>query len=910
MVCTLQEALQGMDAAAADRLLRAEAARATPALVALVMQKHRDRGDPARACALLLDFDRFGEAIAGFPFRSPEGRRLRREMLDAFCKSRDRDRALRTVLLLAEESGGDPEEVLRAVSCAVDRFLPGPMDLPLILVLERGVDTALAVLAGTQPLSDSLRLLVQGNLYRLLALAAEPALFREKAAAYRRIAAGPLSPERAALVRQMDQAFCAGVQLLRRSDPDCPGLELLCAAAPAAPAQPLPAEVQQFLRVQALMERVCCGEESSPQAAADRRELLGTLCAWKQNKTPVRENYLVMLVYLLLNAKENPALRDRDAPELAAVLPEFRQLCMHSDLDLNCEELLCLTLQKLQLYYAGRGEDAFTLLYSADYLRCSCDHYKRILAEAGAEAFADALTDGVEAYSGVVRQAFSSLERTGGLGLTEALYLQMSRHKNLMYMAEMRLHSGTGPLALLKLQGDDYLLRDLARALPEDAVLADFFYVRRDPEARSFRLTEAEKRRADCYAFTLDHSGTVRWHWVGNAAALAAYLAGPETPGSYAQYLCRRAEWEAWMRLQRRQHPDGRLENGRDADARRALAAVTAELLRDYGQKKRIFAAAEGDWNNVSFLSLPWGSGFIADRFAVRNIACAYDLVHPRPPAGENRALVLSAPEYGFGERNLPYLNGSEQEGLTTAFLLGQAFGLTVDSLSCMDATREKLLELLGKHTYRILHFSTHGDIENGRMCMALTGANESEQGLLWDHQLAQALPRGADAAVLSLCFAGKSDAAAQNSLGGFIRSMLLSGVGAVVAPVSTVGDAAAMEVTAAFYQKYLGEGLPAEVALQQAVVQLRGITQKTLKDTLAHREALAQAMPFTQRMAREVSELTEEDMTDIQLGEPEEWMQWVCYSAAADPAPAGEKEASAAQGAAEDGGNHLAGKT
>jgi len=352
-------------------------------------------------------------------------------------------------------------------------------------------------------------------------------------------------------------------------------------------------------------------------------------------------------------------------------------------------------------------------------------------------------------------------------------------------------------------------------------------------------------------------------------------------PGSYQQYLCHRGEWEAWLQEQNRRYPDGRFPDGRETDARKALAAMTHELLQGYETKKRIFVSTEGDFNSVSFLSLPYGDGFIADHFAVRNVAGIYDLIHPRYPTGGSRALILSAPEYGFGELDLPYLNGSEQEGVMTALMLRDGSGMTVDTLFGMDATKKNLLGLLEKHTYRILHFSTHGSVRDKRMCMALTGANESEEGLLWEDQLSEAIKGGADTAVLNLCFAGKTDTAVQNSLSGFVKVMLLSGVGTVVAPISPVNDMDCLALTAAFYEKYVTENLPAEEALQQAICHIR----KRPSDG-GNKQPVG-APPLTDSKAAGAAEEDRNGASAADDTGPEAWAQWVCYSAAADgPAP------------------------
>jgi len=533
------------------------------------------------------------------------------------------------------------------------------------------------------------------------------------------------------------------------------------------------------------------------------------------------------------------------------LIAEFEEACREGSYERwGCNYIaFSRMLEMIAMYYEERRDDpAAAFRCNLMNLNLVTDWHLRLLFEADKESSVDLINLESRFCLNLLHSLVEFLEGQPSEENIRAFYTAMCRRKNLIFTIEQMERYTTGITSAAKVLDREILFGDICSAIPQDAVLIDLFYA---PNIDLTGIGEADDAlsaeeiwQCNCYAIVLDHTGNCKLENLG----LASTLGGLQRD-DFRWMDPKPEEWKDTLRSVNKLYGRSESEKNIQRMARAMhlyeyVKELTERLLAGHENKQRIFVCTEGAFNGASFLSLPYKDGYIVDCFAVRNIANIYDILHPRIRSAANRALVLSAPEYGPG--NLEPLKGSEVEGEQLKRLLQRQACIPVDALSGDAARRDPLLNLLHQNHYQILHFSTHGGFgADNRLFMALAGANRSSDALLYEDEIIQMVSGGGDMTILSLCYAGAIDQQIQNSLSGFFKSFLLVGTSSVIAPIMKTQDNSSAVFFNLFYRIYLESEEPIEIVLRKAICQLR--------------EMYPQFADFNH------------------------WAPWVCYSAAAD---------------------------
>jgi CHAT domain-containing protein len=298
------------------------------------------------------------------------------------------------------------------------------------------------------------------------------------------------------------------------------------------------------------------------------------------------------------------------------------------------------------------------------------------------------------------------------------------------------------------------------------------------------------------------------------------------------------------------------------ADSTGDFKDIAERLLTEIPHAQTLIICADGDINRLNIAALPYQDGYITDYYAVRNIGSVSDIVYPQMKKPIQSALMFNAPYYEKGiAASWGILFGSELEGQIITDTLSKKFGIAVDSLHGKAASKEGLLNRLGGK-YGIIHISTHGSISNGEVSIVTAGANlSSEDTQITDRELSEYTLGDTSVAVFALCFGAMQMVSPQDSLSGFIKALLLSGVNSVIAPIHPIDDISAVVLLNEFYNAYLTGaefGGNAEQALRIAVQRTRNITKSELLREYGVELDTEETCPFSA---------------------PKHWMPWVCFS-------------------------------
>jgi CHAT domain-containing protein/predicted negative regulator of RcsB-dependent stress response len=129
---------------------------------------------------------------------------------------------------------------------------------------------------------------------------------------------------------------------------------------------------------------------------------------------------------------------------------------------------------------------------------------------------------------------------------------------------------------------------------------------------------------------------------------------------------------------------------------------------------------------------------------------------------------------------------------------------------------------------YRILHFATHGLLNNerpelsGLVFSLIDREGKPQDGFLRLHEVYN-LQLNADLIVLSACETGLGKEIKGEGLIGLTRGFMYAGAPRVVASLWNVDDLATAELMKLFYQRMLKDGLSAGAALRAAQLELSG---------------------------------------------------------------------------------------
>lgn len=210
------------------------------------------------------------------------------------------------------------------------------------------------------------------------------------------------------------------------------------------------------------------------------------------------------------------------------------------------------------------------------------------------------------------------------------------------------------------------------------------------------------------------------------------------------------------------------------------------------------------------------------------------------------------------GEEYWDFLNGSDKEVDRIQAVLSKA-GVPVQAVKGWKATEESFKQIgQADPSPKILHISTHGfffpdpDLAAGdgqveqlgehvvrlsdhpmiRSGLVLAGANHAwktgrplgnrEDGILTAYEISQLDLRHTDLVVLSACKTGLGHIEANEGVYGLQRAFKIAGARTLVMSLWKAPDHATQEMMAVFYQKLLGENLPARQALRAAQNEMR----------------------------------------------------------------------------------------
>jgi CHAT domain-containing protein/tetratricopeptide (TPR) repeat protein len=149
--------------------------------------------------------------------------------------------------------------------------------------------------------------------------------------------------------------------------------------------------------------------------------------------------------------------------------------------------------------------------------------------------------------------------------------------------------------------------------------------------------------------------------------------------------------------------------------------------------------------------------------------------------------------------------------------------------LKATDFNASRDLALSGQLSqYRIVHFATHGLLDNerpelsGLVFSLIDQEGKPQDGFLRLHEIYN-LQLNADLVVLSAGETGLGKEIKGEGLIGLTRGFMYSGAPRVVASLWKVDDLATAELMKLFYQRMLKDGLPAGAALRMAQLELSG---------------------------------------------------------------------------------------
>jgi CHAT domain-containing protein len=229
------------------------------------------------------------------------------------------------------------------------------------------------------------------------------------------------------------------------------------------------------------------------------------------------------------------------------------------------------------------------------------------------------------------------------------------------------------------------------------------------------------------------------------------------------------------------------------------LAPIAGQL-----RASRLVVVPHGLLHHLPFHALPWGDGWVADRFEVvyAPSAAVYGYCRNKQTSGKGEASVLGLPD-----RAAPLI---ESEARQVAAALGSR-RLHLGEAATLDRLREEA------RTARILHLATHG-MFRGEQPMFSSIRLADTWVNLYD---LYSLELGAELVVLSTCESGVADVTDGDEILGLTRGFLFAGARMLMASQWRVNDRSTAELMTRFY-RHLREGVGAGAALKRAMAEIR----------------------------------------------------------------------------------------
>lgn len=452
------------------------------------------------------------------------------------------------------------------------------------------------------------------------------------------------------------------------------------------------------------------------------------------------------------------------------------------------------------------------------YLKYDNLYFKRICFEHDFSYFKNRIHEEYFFYNDVFSELMTLLDESN-FPVNE-LYFELCRRKNIFYLRDMWVGKFKTVDEIRQILAVDFTFNDIHSSIPKNSILIDFMYFRRWFMDEEFdEKTDEYWKNAACIAFVVDSSGNVNIHNIK--------MSGNNF--------------------------------GIDSNDER----IIEKLLNEISGVNRIVVCTDGDLNLVPFASLLFKNGFVTDYFAIRNIASIYDIIYPEKRHQLKNALLFDSPDYGITDSvDWDPLRGAKLEGDYVQNTLENS-GVDVFRLSGMAATCSAVEKALNSEVYSIIHFSTHGDENNGNVFFVAAGANfPGTNSFFFDSDIGSCSLENTVIAIFSICHGAKQTIKLQDSLSGFIKASLLSGAASVLAPIGFVNDYSAVVFLNEFYKLFLNdERRNIEYSLQKAIKKIRNIDR--------------------QELTRDYADVMEEykGNEEYPFADAIHWSSWVCYS-------------------------------
>jgi CHAT domain-containing protein/Tfp pilus assembly protein PilF len=193
--------------------------------------------------------------------------------------------------------------------------------------------------------------------------------------------------------------------------------------------------------------------------------------------------------------------------------------------------------------------------------------------------------------------------------------------------------------------------------------------------------------------------------------------------------------------------------------------------------------------------------------------------IRPNGSDGEQRPSGIAGIRSGTGLQSLPL---TREEATAIVGVAGTRGTLVAEDF---DASRATLVGLKPGQ-YRIIHFATHGLVDDERPEMSgvvlsmVNRKGEPQDGILRLQDIYN-LRLSADMVVLSACSTGLGNTVRGEGLVGLTRGFMYAGSPRVVASLWRVDDFATVRLMQRFYHSMLKEGRTPPAALQQAQIEM-----------------------------------------------------------------------------------------
>jgi CHAT domain-containing protein len=233
------------------------------------------------------------------------------------------------------------------------------------------------------------------------------------------------------------------------------------------------------------------------------------------------------------------------------------------------------------------------------------------------------------------------------------------------------------------------------------------------------------------------------------------------------------------------------------------LAAILLEPVAEHLRGKRLVIAPHGVLHHLPFHALPWGDGWLTDRFEIvyTPSAAVYTYCGRRKEASSGTPCV-----FGLPDEQAPEI---EAEARRVAERLGS------DRLHLRDeATLDRLRE--EARDARIVHIATHGMFRHAEPMLSSIRLADRWVNL---YDL-YSLEVGGELVVLSTCESGIADVTGGDEILGMARGFLYAGARALLTSQWRVHDAVTSEFMDAFYDQLeeLGDAAAAHRAAMASV--------------------------------------------------------------------------------------------